>query len=81
MQKTQRIFTSQAKSCLSARLFFATPIEDSCSHLQKPMGFRQCERESSIGVTKNGPAEKQYSACEVKNYWAFNISMFFDPKT
>ena len=57
MLKTQWIFTSQAKFCLSAGPFFATPIEDSRSHLKKPMGFWWCERESSIGVTKNGPAE------------------------
>ena len=57
MLKTQWIFTSQAKFCLSAGPFFATPIEDSRSHLKKPMGFWPCERESSRGVAKNGPVE------------------------
>ena len=41
------------------------------------MGFWQCERESLIGVAKNGPAEKHILACEVKIHWVFNISMFF----
>ena len=39
MLKTQWIFTSQAKFCLSAGPFFATPIEDSRSHCQKPIMF------------------------------------------
>ena len=59
MLKNQWIFTSQCKFCLSAGPFFATPIEDSRSHLKKPMGFLRCERESSIGVANNGPTERQ----------------------
>ena len=62
---------------IAAGPFFATPIEDSRSHGQKPMGFLRCERESSIGVAKNGPAERQNLACEVKIHWVFSISMFF----
>ena len=76
MLKNQWIFTSQCKFCLSAGPFFATPIEDSRSHLQKPMGFVRCERESSIGVTKNGPAEikksiKKYNKNRFKNCTSF----------
>ena len=64
---------------ISAGPFFATPIEDSRSHCQKPMGFLRCERETSIGVAKNGPAERQNLACEVKIHGVFSISMFFGP--
>ena len=60
--------------------FFVTPIEDSRSHHQKPMGFLRCERESSIGVAKKGPAERQNLAWEVKIHWVFNILTFFWPK-
>ena len=66
---------------ISAGPFFVTPIEDSRSHHQKPMGFLRCERESSIGVAKKGPAERQNLAWDVKIHWVFNILTFFDHKS
>ena len=59
MLKTQWIFTSQAKFCLSAGPFFATPIEDSRSHCQKPIMFSPSYARSytknKVSVAKKHP--------------------------
>ena len=78
MLKTQWIFISQAKFCLSAGPFFATPIEDSRSHCQKPIMFSPSYARS---YTKNKVSEaskntsKNHMENDLKNCSKFDHSL------
>ena len=72
MLKTQCIFTSQAKFCLSAGPFFATPIEDSRSHCQKPIMFSPSYARS---YTKNKVSVAKKTS---KNYFRKSYRKWFE---